>query len=198
MSIGLSKNNKEFLNFPLYKVLALTYDMTKEKKGRYEMGEIRDNVKNNLVYYLHLKNITQKQLAEKLNVSQSAVTNWIKGKNSPDIDMVARICALLDISVNELFCKDPRAHLGTIDNTGSLGITPIANELLDTFNQLPESLQNDVLTYTKVTLAKHQMEHEQSLTAALAAFGGSSGEIHYTDEEMKKIKEVISSLKHTD
>ncbi len=67
------------------------------------MGTIRDNVKKNLGYYLSLRGITQKELAKKLNVSQSAVTNWIKGKNSPDIELVAEICDILDISVTELF-----------------------------------------------------------------------------------------------
>jgi len=70
------------------------------------MGTIRDNVKKNLGYYLSLKGISQKELAEKLNVSQSAVTNWIKGKNSPDIELVAEICEILNISVIELFGTD--------------------------------------------------------------------------------------------
>lgn len=80
------------------------------------MGIIRDNVKKNLGYYLSLKGITQKELAKKLNVSQSAVTNWIKGKNSPDIELVAEICDILDISVTELFgvnTNEPEAELST-------------------------------------------------------------------------------------
>lgn len=67
------------------------------------MGEIRENVQKNLGYYLTLKGISQKKLAEMLQVSQSAVTNWIKGKNSPDIEMVADICEILDITVTQLF-----------------------------------------------------------------------------------------------
>lgn len=47
------------------------------------MGEIRENVKQNLGYFLSLRGMSQKELAMKLGVSQSAVTNWIKGKNSP-------------------------------------------------------------------------------------------------------------------
>lgn len=70
------------------------------------MGEIRENVKRNLGYYLSLKEISQKELAEKLSVSQSAVTNWIKGKNSPDIEVIARMCDVLDISVTDLFGTD--------------------------------------------------------------------------------------------
>jgi transcriptional regulator with XRE-family HTH domain len=72
-------------------------------KAGADMGEIRDNVKRNLGYYLSLRGMSQKELAGKLSVSQSAVTNWIKGKNSPDIEIVARICDILDISIVELF-----------------------------------------------------------------------------------------------
>lgn len=67
------------------------------------MGQIRENLQHNLSYYLSLKEMSQKTLAEKLSVSQSAVTNWIKGKNAPDIETVAQICHILNISVLELF-----------------------------------------------------------------------------------------------
>lgn len=73
-----------------------------EKAGG-NVGEIRDNVRRNLGYYLSTKGLSQKELAEKLSVSQSAVTNWIKGNNSPDIEMVAQICDILDITVVDLF-----------------------------------------------------------------------------------------------
>ncbi len=70
------------------------------------MGEVRENVKRNLGYFLSLRGMSQKELAIKLDVSQSAVTNWIKGKNSPDIEAVVRICRCLDISVEDLFGID--------------------------------------------------------------------------------------------
>ena len=71
-----------------------------------DMGEIRDNIRRNLAYYLSIKNISQKEFAEKLGVSQSSVTCWIKGKNSPDIEMVAQICDVLGVSVIDLFGTD--------------------------------------------------------------------------------------------
>lgn len=66
------------------------------------MGEIRDNLKRNLGYYLSYSGMSQKQLAERLNVSQSAVTNWIKGKNSPDIELVAQMCEIFQVDITEL------------------------------------------------------------------------------------------------
>lgn len=66
------------------------------------MGKIRENLQRNLGYYLELNKISQKELSEKLGVSQSAVTNWIKGKNSPDIELVAAMCRIFDISITEM------------------------------------------------------------------------------------------------
>ncbi len=67
------------------------------------MGEIRENVKRNLGYYLSLTGLSQKEFAHELGVSQAAVTNWIKGNNSPDIEMVAKICRVLNLQVADLF-----------------------------------------------------------------------------------------------
>lgn len=67
------------------------------------MGVIRDNVRKNLEYYLTLNHMSQKDFAKELGVSQSAVTNWVTGKNSPNIEIVAQICELFKISVSDLF-----------------------------------------------------------------------------------------------
>lgn len=66
------------------------------------MGEVRERLKRNLAYYLMLKNISQKSLSEMLGISQAAVTNWIKGKNAPDIETLAQICDILEVGINEL------------------------------------------------------------------------------------------------
>ena len=39
--------------------------------------------------------LTQKQLAESLNVSQNAVYNWENGKREPGLDMIKRLQRLL-------------------------------------------------------------------------------------------------------
>ena len=66
------------------------------------MGAVRDNLQQNLNYYLKANKMTQKKLSELLDVSQAAVTNWTKGKNSPDIETLIRICNILKISINDL------------------------------------------------------------------------------------------------
>lgn len=48
------------------------------------------------------KNLTQLQLAEKLNITDRAISKWETGKGMPDSSIMMELCKELDISVNEL------------------------------------------------------------------------------------------------
>ena len=48
------------------------------------------------------KKITQEQLAEKLNITDRAVSKWERGLSLPDADKMLDLCNILDINVNEL------------------------------------------------------------------------------------------------
>ena len=47
-------------------------------------------------------NITQLQLAEKLNVHQTTVSTWVKGEKTPHFDTLEKIADVLHTSVIEL------------------------------------------------------------------------------------------------
>ena len=46
--------------------------------------------------------LTQRDLAEKLYISESAVSKWEMGKSYPDITLIPGICEVLDVSESEL------------------------------------------------------------------------------------------------
>ena len=48
------------------------------------------------------QNLTQKQLAEKIGVSDKTVSKWETGKTMPDYSVVELLCETLNISVSEL------------------------------------------------------------------------------------------------
>lgn len=48
------------------------------------------------------KNMTQAELAEKLNITDRAVSKWENGKGMPDSSIMLDLCSVIDISVNEL------------------------------------------------------------------------------------------------
>ena len=64
--------------------------MDKEKTGQL-ITELRKE-----------KGLTQKQLAEALNVTDKAVSKWERGLSFPDISMLEPISELLDVSIMEL------------------------------------------------------------------------------------------------
>ncbi|WMJ88332.1 ATP-binding cassette domain-containing protein [Anaerocolumna sp. MB42-C2] len=51
-------------------------------------------------------NFTQSQLAEKLGVTDKAVSKWETGKSMPDLSLFTSLCDLLEITLNELLLGD--------------------------------------------------------------------------------------------
>lgn len=52
------------------------------------------------------KNLTQAQLAEKMNVTDRAISKWETGKAMPDSGIMPKLCNILGINVNELLCGE--------------------------------------------------------------------------------------------
>lgn len=67
------------------------------------MGNIRDEISKNLLFYRKRSGMTQKELALLLGVKNSAVSNWEKGVNSIDIETLFKACTIFKISVNEMY-----------------------------------------------------------------------------------------------
>ena len=49
-----------------------------------------------------MKNLTQAQLSEKLNITDRAVSKWENGRSLPDSSIMLELCEILDITVNDL------------------------------------------------------------------------------------------------
>ena len=62
---------------------------------KYEIG-------NRIRKYREDRKLSQKQLAELIEVSNSRVSNWEQGINRPDADILAELCKALQVSPSEL------------------------------------------------------------------------------------------------
>ena len=49
------------------------------------------------------KNMTQQELADKLGITDRAVSHWENGRRLPDYSLLKELCNILSISINELF-----------------------------------------------------------------------------------------------
>lgn len=52
------------------------------------------------------KSLTQAALAEKLGITDRAVSKWERGKGVPDASLMLDLCQILGITVNELLCGE--------------------------------------------------------------------------------------------
>ncbi len=66
------------------------------KETRLRVGNIIKNARL-------AKGLTQRQLGDKIGKSNNVLTNWEKGTNSPDVDMIESLCTILEIPVSEMF-----------------------------------------------------------------------------------------------
>ena len=76
-------------------------------------------------------NLTQMQLAEKLNITDRAVSKWETGRAMPDSSIMLELCGILDISVNDLLCGE----VVTMDNYNK----ELENNLLEMVKQKQEA-----------------------------------------------------------
>ena len=64
--------------------------MNQEKIGNF-IAEVRKE-----------RNMTQQDLANKLNVTDRAISNWENGRRMPDYSLLMELCNVLNVSINEL------------------------------------------------------------------------------------------------
>ena len=56
-----------------------------------------------LIYKLRTdKNLTQKQLAEKMNISDKAISKWERGQGCPDISLLQDLSAIFGVSIESI------------------------------------------------------------------------------------------------
>ena len=60
------------------------------------------------------KGLTQKQLADALNVTDKAVSKWERGLSFPDISLLEPIAQTLDISIMEILAGEKKSEDETI------------------------------------------------------------------------------------
>lgn len=90
--------------------------MNQKKIGRF-IAECRRN-----------QDLTQMQLAEKLNVTDKAVSKWERGVSMPDASIMIELCEIIGINVNELLCGE-KNNMEDNDKKNQDLLLEMANEI---------------------------------------------------------------------
>ncbi len=98
-------------------------------------------------------NLSQKQVAEKLNISQQTYSDYENCKTEPSSDTLTEIAKLFDVSVDELLGREdftPEERAAGAMATRKESITPLEDELLYVFRRLGkkhgEEIQRSIIT----------------------------------------------------
>lgn len=75
------------------------------------------------------KGWTQNQLAEKLEITDKAVSKWETGRSLPDLSLFVPLCNLLDITLNELFAGECIPEENLKEKTDAVLLEVITNWL---------------------------------------------------------------------
>ena len=67
-----------------------------------KQNEPIDDLGSKIVSLRNQHNLSQEKLAEELNVSRQAVSNWERNKSEPDFSTLCKICGIFGVTVDEL------------------------------------------------------------------------------------------------
>lgn len=158
---------------------------------------LRERIRRNLIAAMSAANMNQVQLAEKLGIKKGTVNNWVRGNNSPDVDIVPAICAVLGISIETLYAP---AESEQINNQMKYKkISPLTDEEIQVakkYRALDEYGKGtvDTILDREYDRCQKQAQTEQKPKLHLyqmIARDGSREERWITDEELKALQETI-------
>ena len=67
-------------------------------------------ISENIKKFRQENNLSQEQLAKKLNIARQSISKWENGETLPSIDNLIALSGLLDISLDELITGEPYLH----------------------------------------------------------------------------------------
>lgn len=93
----------------------------KEKEGKESTRAFGERIRT----FRREAGYSQKDIAEKMNVTRNTVINWEAGRYKPDADLFPGLCDILEISLNDLFGIHPEERY-----------TPHERSLIDQYRRI--------------------------------------------------------------
>lgn len=103
------------------------------------MATVKDEIAKNLLYYRKKTGLTQKELAAKLGVKNTAVSNWESGNNSIDIETLFSACEIFGVTLNDMYGKY------SVEKSSDPVLSDTQKYILDTFDGLNDQGKEYIL-----------------------------------------------------
>ena len=133
------------------------------------------------------KGMTQKDLADKLNITDREVSKWERGICCPDISLLREIASILDVSISELICGE-KVDEETIIKTITYTKESIKQKVKGIINIIIVAIIILTLTFITLSLIKVEYGYYKHYN-----FTNQYQELSKANKEVKK--ERISDIK---
>lgn len=60
-------------------------------------------IAKNISYYMQLKNLKQKELADLVGITESAISRYLQGNREPKVTVLSKIADVLDVTIDMLY-----------------------------------------------------------------------------------------------
>lgn len=146
--------------------------------------KMKKNIGLRIKEYRSRIKMTQGALAEKIGVTNRAVSNWESGSNGVDVDLIPAICAALNISPNELLgtpakdelSKEATSFAEAFDRLDAPGRAAVMAVL--------ETQQQRIKEYGPLIVAAH---HGKQIPVIV---GTDEAEIQMKYQSMREVEEM--------
>lgn len=124
--------------------------------------------------------LSQKELADMMQVTRNTIINWEADKSKPDYSCIPELCSILHIQLHELF------HMKTEND-----LTEVENRVIGNFRQLAPTSRRVVDKMISTMLQEEALAREQDLKNSFRLFEDSPGSAaagvgNYVPEEPPK------------
>lgn len=135
------------------------------------------------------KGLTQKQIAESLNVSQNAIYNWENGKREPNLDMIKQIAKYFDFPLYLLL--DDNYELGDIALEKKRARIMGDTEMTEPPKPFTVSIINNNINKYDTTIIHHNLSPETigNLTEISRIYKKIENDDKLTEKELQILKD---------
>ncbi|MDQ7095986.1 helix-turn-helix transcriptional regulator [Desulfosporosinus sp. PR] len=113
--------------------------MSDTNEARLRVGKVIRDARNK-------SGLTQRQLGDMIGKSNNTITGWEKGINSPDVEAIELLCAVLDIPVKEMFPHCAEKDVKTME------LTTIEQNLIESWRKLSEADRLKIMGMIEIKL----------------------------------------------
>ena len=104
------------------------------------MKEVNKNIAKNIKNYMEALDITQVELARRLNCANTSVSMWTQGEATPRMDKIDKMCEIFHCTRQDLISENPKSRIEIEkDRTRAM--------FIEKYDQMSDELKLRLITY---------------------------------------------------